>query len=201
MYIFQSVVETEQWNGGPYQKHPLEENENPVSMSNQEQGLEKSIKIWKLVESQTTSVGVQARAKTCGGKPVETVVIRTGKRVYRPPLPATYKEIEILEDLKNGMEWLFRDYMRYLKQEKDPLPPGDDVMEFDMQKNTRELDKNLKPRIFPSDLQDMVNAVLTEYWDMLCEDVFHQNIQGFLFHINTVNHRPIFCKPPRYVPQ
>ena len=38
---------------------------------------------------------------------------RRGK-VYRPPLPSTYKEKEILEDLNYGMEWVFRDYGIFL---------------------------------------------------------------------------------------
>ena len=33
---FQSVIEAEQRNGGPQQKWPLAENENPASKSNQE---------------------------------------------------------------------------------------------------------------------------------------------------------------------
>ena len=32
--IFHNVVEAEQQNGGPHQKQPLAENENPASMSN-----------------------------------------------------------------------------------------------------------------------------------------------------------------------
>ena len=42
---FQILVEAEQRNGGPQQKQPLSENENRASRSNQEQGIDKSIKI------------------------------------------------------------------------------------------------------------------------------------------------------------
>ena len=44
------------------------------------------------------------------------------------PIPSTYKETELSEDLKYDMEWVFRDYNRSLKQEKDPLPPREDVV-------------------------------------------------------------------------
>ena len=44
---FQSVVEAEQQNVGPQEKQPLAENENSISRSNQEQGMDKSIKIQK----------------------------------------------------------------------------------------------------------------------------------------------------------
>ena len=51
-------------------------------------------------------------------------VIRTGKKDYMPPLPSTYKEKELSEDLNNGMDWMFRDYRRSLKQAKDPYHIG-----------------------------------------------------------------------------
>ena len=44
VYTFKSVFEAEQRNGGPQQKWPLVENEKPARMSNQEQGMDKSIK-------------------------------------------------------------------------------------------------------------------------------------------------------------
>ena len=39
---------------------------------------------------------------------------------------------------------MFRYYGISLKQAKDPLPPRDDVTEFDVLSNTKELEKNLK---------------------------------------------------------
>ena len=71
-------------------------------------------------------------------------VIRIGKKVYRLPLPSTYKETELSHDLNNGMEWVFRDYRRPLKQEKDPIQPRDYVAEFNVRTNTDNLDKNIK---------------------------------------------------------
>ena len=56
---------------------------------------------------------------------------------------------------------MFRDYGRSLRQAKGPLPPRDDAMEFDVQSNTKELEKNLKIQIFPSDLQDKFKKVVT----------------------------------------
>ena len=74
----------------------------------------------------------------------ENKFIRTWKKVYRPPLPSTYKEMELSENLNDGTEWVFRDYGISLKQSKDPLPPRDYVMEFNIRTNTKELEKNLK---------------------------------------------------------
>ena len=77
-------------------------------------------------------------------KTTDKGVIITGKKLYRPPLPSIYKETELSEDLNNGMKWVFRDYERHLKQTKDPLPPRDDVMEFDVRNTKKELEKNEK---------------------------------------------------------
>ena len=46
------------------------------------------------------------------------------------------------EDLNYGMEYVFRDYRRFLKQTNDPLPPRYGMMEFDVRTNTKELGKN-----------------------------------------------------------
>ena len=82
--------------------------------------MDKAIKRRKGVESYPTPVGVEAGAEACGKNPTEKVVIHTGKKVYRPPLPSTYKETELSENLNNGMEWVFRDYGISLKQKNTP---------------------------------------------------------------------------------
>ena len=77
------------------------------------------------------------------------------------------------------MEWVFRDYGRSLKQEKYPLPPMDYVIEFDVQTNTKELEKNLKLQGWPVELQDKVYEVVTEYWNVFGEDWLCRTIWGF----------------------
>ena len=101
---FQSVVEAEKWNDGPQQKIPLAENEKTDSRSNQEQGMDKSTERRKGVKRQPIVMGVDSGAEACKKNSTETGVMRTGKKVYRPPLTSTYKEKELSEDLNNGME-------------------------------------------------------------------------------------------------
>ena len=120
--------------------------------------------------------------------------------MYRPTLTSTYKETGLPEDLNDGMEWVFRDYGRSLNQEKYILPPRDGVMEFEVRTNTKHSEKNLKQQGCSSYLQDNVKEVVTEYWDVFCEDGFRQPIRGFSFLIYTGSHSPIFYKPPRYGP-
>ena len=61
------------------------------------------------------------------------------------------------------MEWVFRDYGRYLKQAKEPISPRNDVVEFDVRTNTKELKKDLKLKGCTSDLQDKDKEVVTYY--------------------------------------
>ena len=98
------------------------------------------------------------------------------------------------------MEWVFRDYGRYLKQAKEPISPRNDVVEFDVRTNTKELKKDLKLKGCTSDLQDKYKEVVTYYWDVFFEDGFRRTIRGFSFQIDTCNHPNICCKPPRYGP-
>ena len=93
---------------------------------------------------------------------------------------------------------MLRDYGRYLKQGKDLLPPRDDVLQFDVWTNSKELEKNLHLQRYPSDLLEKVKELVTDYWDVFCEGGFCGLIQVFSFHIGTVNHSYICCKPPRY---
>ena len=137
VYKFKSVVEAEQRNSGPQQKRPLTENENPIRRSNQEQGMDKYIKRQKGSEGQPIAICVEAGVEACGKTTIEKGVIRKGNKLDRPPLLSTYKETELSEDLNVGMERVFRDYRRSLNQAKDPLTPGDDMMEFDVKTQRR----------------------------------------------------------------
>ena len=100
------MVEADQLNFEPHKKHPRAENKLPTGMLNEVQGTDQATKRQKGVEIQTITVGVQARAKACGTPPTEKWVIRTGKKVFIPPLPSTYKETELLKDINGGMEYV-----------------------------------------------------------------------------------------------
>ena len=71
-------------------------------------------------------------------------------------------------------------------------------MEFYVGTNKKELEKNLKLQGLPSDLQDKVKGVVTEYWYVFCDNIFCRPIQVFSFHIGTGNYPPICYKLPRY---
>ena len=90
------------------------------------------------------------------------------------------------------MKWVFIDYGRYLKQSKDPLPHRDNAVEFDVRTNAKDLEKNIKLQVWPSDLQDKVKDVVTDYWDVFFEDGLRQPTHRFIFHIDTGNHPPTY---------
>ena len=54
-------------------------------------------------EGHPISLGFESRVEACGETPTENGFICTGKKLYRLPLPSTYKETEVSEDLKYGM--------------------------------------------------------------------------------------------------
>ena len=92
------------------------------------------------------------------------------------------------------MEWVFRYFGISLKQAKEPLPHRDDIMEFDVKTNTKELEKNIKLKGCSSDLQEKVKKAVTEYWDFFCEDGFRRPIRDFhsrltqvAIHLSAVN--------------
>ena len=74
---------------------------------------------------------------------------------------------------------MFRYYVISLKQTNYPVPPRDNVIEFDVQTSTKYLEKNIKLQCLSNDLQDNFKEAVTEYWDVFCEDVFRQPIRIF----------------------
>ena len=103
--------------------------------------------------------------------------------------------MKLLEDPNDGMKWLFVDYRISLKQSKETLPPRGYLMEFYVKTNKKELERNPKLQVSPIDLQDKFKEVVTEYWDVFCEDGFRQPIRDFYsrltqvtIYLSTVNH-------------
>ena len=66
-----------------------------------------------------------------------------------------------MEDLNDGIEWVFRYCDRYLNKAKNPLPPRDNAVEFHVRTDTKELNNNLKLHICSSDLREKVKEVAT----------------------------------------
>ena len=73
-------------------------------------------------------------------------VICTERNFYRLLLPSMYRLPEISEDLNDVMEWVLRDHRISLKQIRNPLPPRENIIEFDFQINDEELEWNLKKK-------------------------------------------------------
>ena len=157
--------------------------------------MDKSIKRRKGVEIQTISVGVEAREDTCGKNPIEKGVVCTGKKFYRPALPSTYKETGISEDLNSGMEWVFRDYGRSLKQKNNPLPTREYMIKCDVQTNTKEREKNPNYRFFPVAYRTRskrwsknTGSFFGRMYSVVQYRYFHSRLTQVAIHLSAVNH-------------
>ena len=90
---------------------------------------------------------------------------------------------------------VFKDYGIFLKQAKEPIPPRDYVMEFNVKTKTKELEKILKLHSCTSDLQYKAKEVVTEYWDMFLSldsvslsGDFNSILTQVAIHVSSVNH-------------
>ena len=77
--------------------------------------MNQSTKRSKGYEGKTIPIGVNARIEAFREPYPEKGVICSEKKFYTLPLPYTYKETELSEELNDGMEWVLRDYGGYLK--------------------------------------------------------------------------------------
>ena len=95
---------------------------------------------------------------------------------------------------------MFKEYGCAAKQKVDELPPRDDVVEFELQTDSAELEGNLRLNGCPPELQPKIKEVITEYWDVFCERGLRRPIRGFSFQIDTGDAEPVCCKHHRYGP-
>ena len=79
-------------------------------------------------------------------------VIQVPAKLYQPPLPLLYQEPELGSDLNDGMDWMFKEYGCAVKQSVGELPPRDDVVDFEFQTDSVELEGNLKLSGCPAEL-------------------------------------------------
>jgi hypothetical protein len=56
--------------------------------------------------------------------------IRTGRKIYRPPLPSKYTEQELDDDLLEGHDWLYKEHGKAILKTVGPLPPRDNIIQF-----------------------------------------------------------------------
>ncbi len=124
--------------------------------------------------------------------------IRLDRKVYRTPVRSRWVTPELGEDENDGLDYIFGEHGKAVRQEKQRLPDRNDVVEFNVTTNSAELERNLKLNGCPSELQPEVTKVVKEYWDVFSEGGLSKPIRGFTFQIDTGSVEPVCCKPPRY---
>ena len=77
---------------------------------------------------------------------------------------------------------------------KEPLPPRDDIVDFNPQKHQAELDKNLKLDNVPDQFKELAISTVKKHWDVFCSEGYHKHIRGFIFQVDTGDVELICCK-------
>jgi hypothetical protein len=109
-----------------------------------------------------------------------------------------YKEPEVEEDLLDDCNWLYRKSGKAIQQPKEPLPPHDDLIKLEDDKECyqKELDTNLDLSDCPEQFHTLLTDLVVKYWDCFTEDGLALPIRGFEFVVNTGNSARIACKAP-----
>ena len=131
-------------------------------------------------------------------KPKGTIV--PSKKVWRPKLPSRYIEPDECPDLFDGQEILFKEHGLCIRKSILPLPPREDIIQWNPSVHQAEFDRNIRWGNCPEEIKPQVTSVITKFWDVFCEDGLKKNIRGFSCRIDTGDIAPICCKPPRYGP-
>ena len=126
--------------------------------------------------------------------------IRVERKPYRTPLPSKYKEPE-LPDVLEDSDWIYRDFGKSLAKQREELPPRDDIIEFNEERDLAELMQNIKLDGCPEELKPKVIETVKDFWDVFATEGLRKHIRGHEFHVDTANVAPVDCGPPRYGPQ
>jgi len=111
--------------------------------------------------------------------------IHMNRKIYRPPLESVYIEPDIGPDLLDGMQILYQDYGKSLRKAVEPLPPRDDIIDFNISTHGAELEKNLNWDQCPDSAKSPSIDIIKEYWDVFCKEGLRNNIRGFTFRVDT----------------
>ncbi len=122
--------------------------------------------------------------------------IKVDKRVYQPPLSSDYVKPDLGPDMLDGMEVLYKEFGSSLRKQVKELDPRDDIIEFNIEVHTTELKKNLKWHECPEEHKPAIKEIITDFWDVFCEEGMQRNIRSFTFCLDTGDVKPIQCKPP-----
>ena len=131
-----------------------------------------------------------------GSKPVEVE-----KRPYRPKMQNVYIEPEEVPDELEQLDLLFGNCgAKAVYQQRDALPPRDDIISFDEPRHAQELRDNLQLEDCPAQFREQVTTVVKKFWDEFVLEGMQTTMRGYKFNIDTGTAKPVCCKAPRYGP-
>jgi len=129
-----------------------------------------------------------------------SVPVKPSRRIWRPQVTSQYKEPDCIPDPMSDLEILFKDFGKPLWALKSPLPPRDDVINFDPKIHQDEFDRNIQWRDCPENFKPIFEQLIKKHWDVFAEEGVRKNIRGVQFHVDTGEIEPVCTKPPRYGP-
>ncbi len=131
-----------------------------------------------------------------GRHPDGSTAVKAPKRVWRPKVRMAYEEPEALLDTSGDLDCFFEEHGHVAIEDKKPLPPRDDIIEHNPDKNLKEFEKNTQWRGCPEELQIVLRIIIDKYFDVFAEEGMQKHMRGFEFNIDTDATKPTCCKQP-----
>jgi hypothetical protein len=124
--------------------------------------------------------------------------ITVSKQKFVAKAASEYIEPNLGLDVLDGMELIFKDCGKSVRQYTIDLPARNDIIKFDPKVHGAELQRNIRFGDIPDGLQTQVIELVKEFWDCFCEEGLRRHIRGFLFQVETSNIALVCCRVPRY---
>ena len=129
-----------------------------------------------------------------GKHPDGSTAVKVAKRIWRPKVRMVYEEPEALLDTSGDLDWLFEEHGRVVIEDKQALPPRDDLIIYNPETHLKEFEKNIQWRGCPGELQIVLRTIIEKFFDVIAEEGMQNHIRGFEFNIDTGKVKPICCK-------
>jgi hypothetical protein len=130
-----------------------------------------------------------------GSKPVEVE-----RRIWRAPVKSQYVEPEMELDPSEELDYMFVNAGKTVLKSKKILEPRDDIIVFSPERHQHVFEKLIQWRDCPVEHRPVIEAIINDFWDVFDPSGALRPIRRYLFNIDTGNHPPVCCKPPRYGP-
>ena len=139
----------------------------------------------------------QAKSALKDGKfPDGSTPVKVERRIWRAQVKSVYIEPDLQLDPSESLDFLYANGGKTVLKSKKILPPRDDVIIFSRERHQQCFDDLIQWRDCPLEHRPVIDAMLHEFWDVFDPSGALRTIRGYLFSIDTGEHKPVCCKPP-----